>query len=240
MTTETSRNPDYASFAQTSREQAPIPQSVHNLPGTSAANSSVSTSLVKTDGFTLISAGITVTQNGTLSIQRYLDDGGVQIQGAAISIAVTANTPANLDILDGKPFSSFLLTITNSTASAATISSFALLAQTSAPTALGTGVSLPVSLGNAGADGSTTITTGGTAQLLFGGVAPTNGFSVYNPDSVNDLWVSDSTTAAANGTGSIRVAANGGGYETPVGYKPIGSISVVGATTGQKISARRW
>jgi hypothetical protein len=91
-----------------------------------------------------------------------------------------------------------------------------------------------------GADGSTSITTGGTAQNLFSGATPTNGFEVCNPDASNDLWISDTTTAVANGQGSIRVAANGGSYTTPPGYRPIGAVSVVGASTGQKITARRW
>lgn len=90
--------------------------------------------------------------------------------------------------------------------------------------------------------GDTTITTGGTAQILFGGKQPTNGFGIYNPDPSNDLWVSDSTTAAANAAGSIRVPANGGWYETPnvVLAKPLGKISIVGAVTGQAITARSW
>lgn len=92
----------------------------------------------------------------------------------------------------------------------------------------------------AATDGSTTITTGGTAQTLFGGTAPTNGYAVYNPDPTNDLWISDSTTAAANGTGSIRVPANGGWFETPLTYKPLGAVSIEGAVSGQKITARRW
>ena len=95
-------------------------------------------------------------------------------------------------------------------------------------------------VGNTSSDGSTTISAGGTAQNLFSGTTPTNGFEVCNPDATNDLWVSDSTTAAANGTGSYRVAANGGTYTTPVGYKPIQAVSIVGAVTGQKITARRW
>lgn len=89
-------------------------------------------------------------------------------------------------------------------------------------------------------DGSTTITSGGTAQLLFGGVVPPHGYAVFNPDSTNDLWISDSTTAAANGTGAIRCAANGGGYETPPGVLPVGAVSIIGAVTGQKITARWW
>jgi hypothetical protein len=88
--------------------------------------------------------------------------------------------------------------------------------------------------------GDTTITTGGVAQNLFSGATPPNGFAIYNPDPVNDLWVSDSTTAAANTAGSIRVAANGGGYESPQRYKPVGAISIVGAVSGQQITARKW
>lgn len=100
--------------------------------------------------------------------------------------------------------------------------------------------SLPTSGGgNAGADGSTTITAGGTAQNLFSGATPTNGFLIANPDAGEDIWFSDSTTAAANATGSILLPA-GGYYETPPGYKPVGAVSVVAATTGHKITARRW
>lgn len=94
--------------------------------------------------------------------------------------------------------------------------------------------------GSQGVDGSTTIAVGGTAQNLFAGVTPVHGFAIYNPDAAEVLWVSDSTTAAANNTGSILVPANGGWYETPPNYKPIGAVSIVGATAGHKITARRW
>ncbi len=93
---------------------------------------------------------------------------------------------------------------------------------------------------SAGVDGSTTIVAGGTAQTLFGGVTPTNGYEICNPDPIEDLWFSDTTTAAANGTGSFRIPANGGVYNTPNAYKPAGAVSIVGATTGHKITARRW
>ena len=105
----------------------------------------------------------------------------------------------------------------------------------------GVGGTIDVSLvGAVASSGDTSIATGGTAQTLFAGVIPTNGFAIYNPDISNDLWISDSTTAAANGQGSIRVVANGGGYETPPGYKPFGPVSIVGAVTAQKITARKW
>lgn len=92
----------------------------------------------------------------------------------------------------------------------------------------------------AATDGSTTITLGGTAQNILGGVAPVNGFAVYNSDATNDLWISETTTAAPNGVGSIRVAANGGGYETPITRKPLGIVSIYGAVTGQKFTANKW
>jgi hypothetical protein len=89
-------------------------------------------------------------------------------------------------------------------------------------------------------DGSTTIAAGGTAQNLFSGNTPANGFAVYNPDASEALWVSDSATAAANATGSIYIAPLGG-YETPSrGCRPLGPVSVIGATTGHKITARTW
>lgn len=89
-------------------------------------------------------------------------------------------------------------------------------------------------------DGSTTITAGGTAQTLFGGTTPAHGFEVCDPGTTDDLWVSDSTTAAANNTGSFRVALNGGCYVTPPGRSPVGAVSVYGATTGDRITARSW
>lgn len=229
MTTETSRNPDYAPFSATFRQQAPVPQATHNLPSSIPASGLVQTNLIKSDGYTLISAGITTTQAGTMSIQRYLDDGGTQVEGAPATVPLVAGVPANLDVLDGQPFCSFILTVTNSSASVSTINGFALLLQMNASTQA-----------NSATDGSGTLATGGTAQALFGGVIPSNGFAVYNPDAANDLWINDGGTVQANGAGSVRVAANGGGYETPSGYKPIGAISIVGAVTGQKFTARRW
>lgn len=88
-------------------------------------------------------------------------------------------------------------------------------------------------------DASSTITTGGTAQQLFGGRICENGFSIYNPDLTNYLWISDSTTAVANGTGSIGIAPLQE-YWTPSTYGPCGAISIVGAVTGQKFTAKGW
>lgn len=88
-------------------------------------------------------------------------------------------------------------------------------------------------------DGSGTITTGGTAQNLFGTAIPQHGFSIFNPDATNAIWFSYSTTAAANATGSIEILP-GGLYESPPGLVPSQAISIVGAGTGQKFTAFYW
>jgi|SRR6185437_13267213 hypothetical protein len=99
---------------------------------------------------------------------------------------------------------------------------------------------LPVTntAGSAASDGSGTVAAGGSAQTLFGGIVPLNGFLVQNNSSAV-LWVSDVGAAAAGGA-SIQVAANGGVFATPSGYKPAGAVSLFGATTAQAFAARRW
>lgn len=115
------------------------------------------------------------------------------------------------------------------------------LALAGMPAAAMVGVGGSVSINSTAAtDGSTTITAGGTAQNLFSGSTPVNGWTVLNPDPAEDCWASDTTTAAANAVGSIRLAANGGGYETPPHRKPLGPVSVVCATTGHKLTASKW
>jgi hypothetical protein len=91
---------------------------------------------------------------------------------------------------------------------------------------------------SAAGDGSGAVAVGGAAQMLFGGIAPDNGFLVQN-NSSTALWVSDVGIASAGGA-SIQIAANGGIFATPSGYKPAGPVSLYGATTGQTFAARRW
>ncbi len=90
----------------------------------------------------------------------------------------------------------------------------------------------------AASDGSGAVATGGAAQTLFGGLVPANGFLVQNNSSAA-LWISDVGAASAGGA-SIQLAANGGIFATPSGYKPAGPVSLLGATTGQAFAARRW
>ncbi len=54
---------------------------------------------------------------------------------------------------------------------------------------------------------------------------PVNGFLVQNNSSAA-LWISDVGVASAGGA-SIQIAANGGIFATPSGYKPAGAVSLL-------------
>jgi hypothetical protein len=117
-----------------------------------------------------------------------------------------------------------------------------------APASVSAGIASPVgpqnplpvinTAGAAAGDGSGTVATGGSPQTLFGGAVPVNGFLVQNNSSAA-LWVCD-TGIASDGGASLQVAANGGIFATPPGYKPAGAVSLYGGTTGQIFAARRW
>jgi hypothetical protein len=116
-----------------------------------------------------------------------------------------------------------------------------------APAAMVGSVATPVSsvaplpvinaAGSAAADGSGTVNAGGTAQTLFGGIVPVNGWLVANNSSAT-VYVSDVGTATSGGA-SIPIAP-ATVFTTPSGYKPAGPVSLFGATTGQAFAARRW
>jgi hypothetical protein len=90
-------------------------------------------------------------------------------------------------------------------------------------------------------DGSTTIPVGGGAIVLFGGAQPSTGYEICNVDPAEDLWMSDTTTAAAHGLGSFRIGAGGGTYTTPRDYRPLGPVSVFSnKASGHKVTARAW
>jgi hypothetical protein len=116
-----------------------------------------------------------------------------------------------------------------------------------APASIISGVATPVSIaaplpvintaGSEAIDGSGTISSGCTAQTLFGGALPVDGWLVANHSSTS-LYVSDVGTATSGGA-SIPIAP-GVVFATPSGYKPAGPVSLFGATTGQAFAARRW
>lgn len=96
-------------------------------PTTVAASGSWASYVTPTDGYKVIAVGVTSSQAGQLSVQRYLDTAGLVAQGAAVTAALTAATPAVVNCTDGAPCQSFKITITNTGGSTATITNFACL-----------------------------------------------------------------------------------------------------------------
>ena len=91
----------------------------------------------------------------------------------------------------------------------------------------------PASVSN----GDGTVTTGGSAQTLFSGAVPANGYMIQNT-SAHDMWINDEGTAAV-GSG-IYLASKSAPFITPPGYKPPGVVSLLGTTTSDTFVARRW
>jgi hypothetical protein len=86
-------------------------------------------------------------------------------------------------------------------------------------------------------DGSGSIMAAGSAQALFGGTTPLNGYLVAN-NSAATLYVCDVNPAGAGGA-SIPIAP-GAIFTTPSGYRPAGVVSICGSQTGQQFAARWW
>ncbi len=101
---------------------------------------------------------------------------------------------------------------------------------------------LPIMLsgGSPALDGSGTIISGLTAQNVFGGNIPANGYIVYNlnPTGGRTLYISDVGVASA--TGSSFPIPPQGYFITPLGYRPSSPVSIFGTTTADPYSARRW
>lgn len=95
------------------------------------ASGFVPSQTVTSNGYKVFSIGMTSSQNGTLTVQRYLDAAAtiVQDENVAFSINLVAGQPANLNVNDWKPFQSIVITVTNSSGVIATISLFKLLFQ---------------------------------------------------------------------------------------------------------------
>jgi hypothetical protein len=109
--------------------QSPVPAAVHGLPATIPASGHVTSNLILSDGYQLAAIGVTSTQGGTVTVQRYLDDAGTVKQGAALTATLTASAPQVLNVTDGNPFASFTVDISNSNGSQASLSNLGILLQ---------------------------------------------------------------------------------------------------------------
>lgn len=92
-----------------------------------AAGGNTLSPVISTNGYTRIACGVTSSQGGTLVIQRYVDDAGTVPQGPALSVTLAAGVANVLNVIDGNPFSSFTVEVTNSGSASATLSNFGLL-----------------------------------------------------------------------------------------------------------------
>jgi hypothetical protein len=95
--------------------------------GTIGAGSNFTSAVIQADGFNNISAAVTSTQTGVLSIQRFMDVAGTIAQGSALTKTLAANTAETLNNTDNLIFRSFTVEVSNTAGSAATISNFAML-----------------------------------------------------------------------------------------------------------------
>jgi hypothetical protein len=88
-------------------------------------------------------------------------------------------------------------------------------------------------------DGSKTLGLTPPAYL-FDGATPGEGYEISNPHPSDELWISDSTTAAPGKAGCYRVPPGGGTYVTPEEYRPLGPVSVYWTLPGHRVTARGW
>ncbi len=82
-----------------------------------------------------------------------------------------------------------------------------------------------------------TITLGGTAQNALEANPSRRGYSIQN-QSTASLWIRHQATATADAS-SLEIPA-GALYETPPDDSAGGTVSIIGATTGQAFFAKVW
>lgn len=125
-------------FANTPAAAAPVwiagnPGSVINPvpptapPATIAGGSNWNSGPILSIGRGGIAAGATLSQTGTLTLQRYIDKAATIAIGSAVTAAMTANTPATVDVVDGLPCGSFTIVVANTSGSTGNLTGVAIL-----------------------------------------------------------------------------------------------------------------
>lgn len=107
-------------FAEGPAWQAQVPAASLAIPVSISASATFTTAAIRTYGNPHLAIAATLSQAGTLSIQRYVDQVGSIVTGAAVTQALVAATPAVLDNLGTVVAQSFKLSIINSATVAAT------------------------------------------------------------------------------------------------------------------------
>jgi hypothetical protein len=106
---------------------AVIPAPPTPPPSTIVASGSWNSGVMLANGANRLAAAVTSSQNGVLTIQRYIDAAGTIPIGIAPTQAITANTLAWTWVNDGMPFLSWRVTVTNTGGSTANLTNVALL-----------------------------------------------------------------------------------------------------------------
>ena len=96
-------------------------------PPTIGAGLNYQTGVILANGFKAISVGATLSQAGSVSIQRFIDKAGTIPVGAAISTTLAAGVANFATVNDGVAFASFQVTISNTGASTGNLSGFGML-----------------------------------------------------------------------------------------------------------------
>ena len=106
-------------------QAVPVPQNAP--PGTIAAAGTFDLGLMNSDGYKVLAVGATLSNAGSIVVQRYIDPNGTVPQGAAVTGALVATTAAILNINDGLPFATFDVKIVNGGSTGATLTNFGML-----------------------------------------------------------------------------------------------------------------
>lgn len=129
-------DPELSSQFFTVSGQGPVAQTtiVQATPLTTIAISTTySTGVIVSNGYQIVAVGVTSSQAGAVTIQRFLDRAGTVPVTATLSTPIVAATPLVVVVNafnDHLPFASFILTISNTSGSTiANITNYAVLLQ---------------------------------------------------------------------------------------------------------------
>ena len=98
-------------------------------PASVAAGGTASSAVIPSDGYQKIALSVTSTEAGTLTLQRYLDASGTVAQGAALQASIAAGQPALVNAVDGLPFQSLTVSVSNSGGTGANLTNLVVLLQ---------------------------------------------------------------------------------------------------------------
>ena len=108
--------------------QAFIPNPATAPPATVAGGGNWQSGILNCAGLQALAASCTLSQAGSIVIQRYIDPAGTIAIGTAISQVLTANTAAWVSVNDGLPAASWQVTISNTSGSTGNLTGVAFLA----------------------------------------------------------------------------------------------------------------